>query len=103
MFYCAGCSSKLRDIRVFLKKFDGIFFFFRLGTYNVPSGSSDSAFTTKRPKADFSGGVGGIKFEFWWGVSSFSGRWEAFFCEKLKKEEPFFFLIFFVNKDLSRP
>ena len=25
----------------------------------------------------------------------FTGRWEAFFCEKLKKEEPFFFLIFF--------
>ena len=25
----------------------------------------------------------------------FTSRWEAFFCEKLKKEEPFFFLIFF--------
>ena len=33
----------------------------------------------------------------------FTSSWEAFFCEKLKKEEPFFFLIFFVNKDLSRP
>ena len=26
----------------------------------------------------------------------FTSRWEAFFCEKLEKEEPFFFLIFFV-------
>ena len=25
----------------------------------------------------------------------FTSRWEAFFCEKLKKEEPSFFLIFF--------
>ena len=32
MFYCAGFSSKLPYIRVFLKKFDGIFFFLKLNS-----------------------------------------------------------------------
>ena len=93
------------------------FFNFRLGTYNVPSGSSAISLT-RRPKAGRarSASLMGLNLMSSWGSGSkiskleqvgdffifgcksspfyFTSRWVAFFCEKLKKYELFFFLIF---------